>query len=271
MRRFILLCAFALAATAFGQGADEPVRGAPALGARLVTIESSNVVTRAWRRGVVTVDSEGHLSGDDGIVGEKASTEAIDATAEAAGQISDAANQSMLDAMQYLYSNTNNMATNCVMVALQLEPEMVASNLTGYVVKTTTDGYTDHQWVWYNKVLTLKPNRFITYSYYGGSQKVKAEWVNWTTNGVAVTVDGVTWNGCHECTVARPEFAAGETCLDLPNETWGGDNGIEWGDILLTSRGLPLYTGFVTNGVTGEVWYFDNGFRKPLPTGGTGQ
>ena len=267
MKRLALT--FALAALAsFAQGEE---RGAPMLGARLVTIESSNVVTRAWRRGVVTVDQEGHLAGDGGVVGEKASTDAIDATASSAGQIADAANQAMLDAMAYLYSNTNNMATNCVMVALSLEPEMVQSNLTGYVVKTTTDGYTDHQWVWYNKVLALKPNRFVTYSYYGGSANVKAEWVGWTTNGVSVTVDGVTWNGCHECTVTRPAFAAGETCLDLPNETWGGENGIEWGDMLLTSRGIPLYTGFVTNGISGEVWYFDNGFRKPLPTGGTQQ
>lgn len=271
MKRAFLTFALALAAAAsFAQDA-EPTRGGPMLGARLVTIESSNVVTRAWRRDVVTVDSEGHLAGDGGVVGEKASTDAIDATAASAGQIADAANQAMLDAMAYLYSNTNNMATNCVMVALQLEPEMAATNLTGYVVKTTTDGYTDHQWVWYNRMLALKPNRYVTYSYYGGSQNVKAEWVDWTTNGVSVTVDGVTWNGCHECTVTRPAFAAGETCLDLPNDVWGGANGIEWGDMLLTSRGVPLYTGFVTNGITDEVWYFDNGFRKPIPTGGSQQ
>jgi hypothetical protein len=29
--------------------------------------------------------------------------------------------------------------------------------------------------------------------------------------------------------------------------------------------GAPLYTGFVTNGVTGAVLYFDNGFCKGEP------
>ena len=130
MKRAVLILALAASALSFAQ--EEPVRGGGLLGSRLVTIESSNVVTRAWRRDVVTVDSEGHLSGDGGVVGEKASTDAIDATAASAGQISDAANQAMLDAMAYLYSNTNNMATNCVMIALQLEPDMVQSNLAGY-------------------------------------------------------------------------------------------------------------------------------------------
>ena len=32
-----------------------------------------------------------------------------------------------------------------------------------------------------------------------------------------------------------------------------------------TMDGGPLYTGFVTNGVTGAVLYFDNGFCKGSP------
>lgn len=267
MKRVIpfALCALCLSALAQEGGGDRNLLGA----GRLVTIESSNVVTRAWRRDVVMVDGEGHLSGDGGIVGEKASTDAIDEAASNSYQVAEAAIDSMNASMQYLYSNTNNMATNCVMLAMHVAPETVNSNITGYVVETTSDGHYDHQFVWYDRVLGLKPIRFVTYSYFGGSENVKAEWVSWTTNGTTRTVNGRTWSGVHECVVERPVFARGKTCLDLPNEEWGGASGINWGDMVLTTgQGVPLYTGFVTNGVTGQVIYFDNGFLKPLPEGG---
>lgn len=236
------------------------------LGSRLVTIESSNVVTRAWRRDVVMVDGDGKISGDGGVVGEKASTDAIDEVASNAYTIAEAANDAMTTAMDYLYSKTNQMAQYCVMTALHIAPETVNSNITGYVVKTETNGSLDHQWVWYDRVLGLKPIRYVTYKYFGGTANVKATWVNWTTNGVDLVIDGKTWSGCHECTVERPAFAVGETCLDLPNEEWGGPNGITWGGMALVWEGTnTYYTGYVTNGITQDVIYFENGFLKPAP------
>jgi len=242
--------------------ADEPLG---LLGSQQYTIESTNVSRKAWKRSVVMTYQDGNITGDDGVVGEKASTDAIDILAAESYRVSTEANNALMNSMQYVYSATNSMAPNCVMTTIHLAPETSRSNLTAYVVKTVTSSGVDRQWVWYNRVLAMKPNRYVTYSYLDQSENVKANWVNWTTNGVSVTVDGKTWDGCHECTVARPSFALGETCIDLPNEVWGGPSGMDFGDMLLTRRGIPHYTGFVTNGISGDVIYFDNGFYKPNP------
>jgi hypothetical protein len=143
-------------------------------------------------------------------------------------------------------------------------PETSRTNLTAYVVKTTTAGVVDTQWVWYNRQIDLAPNRYVVYETYDRATTNKAEWVDWT-NAVTVVKNGRTWEGCHVCTVARPTWAQGGACLDLPNETFGGPLGFDFGDLLLTSGGEPLYTGFVTNGATGAVLYFDNGLCKGSP------
>lgn len=76
---------------------------------------------------------------------------------------------------------------------------------------------------------------------------------------------GRTWQGCHVCTVTRPTWAQGATCLDLPNDKLGGPQGFDFGDLTLTVGGRTPYTGFVTNNITGEVLYFDQGFNKGNP------
>jgi len=219
----------------------------------------------AWRRDVVMVDGEGNIIGDGGVVGEKASTVAIDEAASNAYHISVAAKDAMDLSMQKLYTATQHMAQSCVGFAIAIAPESVRSNLTSFVVKSESNGYTDTQWVWYNRSIAMKPIRYVRYSRYDLEENVKCEWQNWTTNGVTITHNGRTWNGVHVCTVQRPLFAVGWPCVDLPNETLGGDNGIDFGDMVLRRNGVDYYTGFVTNGITHEVIYFDNGFMKPLP------
>lgn len=271
MRAFFLTLA-ALAGVLFAC-ADTPPDTGNALGAgnQYIRIVSSNHNERAWRRDVVMVDgATGDIIGDNGTVGEKAATDAIDTAASNSYRIAVASQASMTNSMAYLYSHTNQMAQYCVMTALQIAPETVRSNLTGYVVQTTTVGNYDYQYVWYDRVMALKPVRYVEYSYYGGSESVKVEWQNWTTNGVPVTVDGKTWTGCHLCKVERPAFARNQVCLDLPNEKWG-KNGMTWGDMALRMDGNDLYTGFVTNGITGDVIYFDNGFYTTTPEGATEQ
>ena len=132
------------------------------------------------------------------------------------------------------------------------------------VPQSETDGITDTQWVWFNRTIDLEPRRFVVYETYDRASTNKVEWVDWT-NAVTVTHNGRTWEGCHVCTVTRPEWAQGGACLDKPNDTFGGLGGMDFGDLLLTCGNVPLYTGFVTNGVTGQVLYFDNGFNKGTP------
>ena len=152
-------------------------------------------------------------------------------------------------------------------LALIVRPETTRTNLTFYVVKTETDGHTDTQWVWCNWDLAMAPNRFVVYETFGKCATNKFNWTDWNAK-MNVTVNGRTWQGCRKGTVTRPDWARGESCLDLPNDRLGGPQGFDFGDLTITVGGRTPFTGFVTNNVSGEVMYFDQGFYKGNPTEG---
>lgn len=261
MRRAFLLAA--LAALACGTARAQL---AAAGGTTNIVIVSEPVEEPAWKRQVVMQSADGGILNDSGQVGSAAEAAAAGEAAEHAGEISDAANVAMTNALVTLDEAAGQAATNAIALALVAAPETVRSNLTAYVVKTESDGTNDTQWVWFNRQLALAPSRYVVFETYGRAATNRAEWVEWT-NTVTVVRNGRTWEGCHVCTVARPAWARGVACLDLPNEKFGGPFGFDFGDMLLTTGGQPLYTGLVTNGVTGEVLYFDNGFCKGSITG----
>ena len=230
-----------------------------------IVITSDSVLEPAWNRRVVMQDgATGEIMNDGGAVGSAAESAASGAAAEHAAEISDAANVAMTNALRVLIDAGAGAATNAIGLALVVPPETSRTNLTMYVVKTETDGQVDTQYVWFNKDLELEPNRYVVYETYDRVATNKVAWADWgaTTN---VTHNGRTWEGCHVCTVRRPTWAYNLPCLDRPNERLGGPQGFDFGDMLITVGGVPAHTGFVTNGVTGEVWYFDNGFKKEEP------
>lgn len=255
-RLFLVLCFLALPAAAQLGASTE------------VHVTSSNVLERAWRRDVVMTTPDGSIIGDGGRVASAAETTAIDTVASNATDIATSATNALHTALQDLYGHTNQMATAAQSFALVLPPENDRATLTGYVVDESTDGVTDTQWVWYNRVLSLKPTRWVAYEYYGGAATQKCEWVSWTSNGVSRTVNGTTWNGVHQCTVQRPTWARGVACLSERNDRLGGQSGFDFGDMLLTlNQGADTaFTGFITNSVaTPKVEaYFDNGFLKSI-------
>ena len=226
---------------------------------------SETITEPAWKRQVVMKSgATGEIFNDSGAVGSAAESAAAGEAAEHAAEISDAANVAMTNAARVLTDAGANAATNAIALALVVMPETIRTNLTAYVVKTETDGVTDTQWVWYNRKIDLAPNRYVVYQTYDRATTNKVEWTDWT-NAVTVVKNGRTWEGCHVCTVTRPTWAQGGTCLDLPNDRLGGSSGFDFGDLLLTMGGQQVYTGFVTNGGTGAVLYFDNGFFKGSP------
>ena len=258
MRRAFLFAAIFAAATARAQLAATA-------GSTNIVITSETIEEPAWKRQVVMMsDATGEVFNDEGQVGSAAEMAAAGEAAEYAAEICDAANVAMTNAVRVLTDAGENAATNAIALALVVMPETSRTNLTAYVVKTETDGVTDTQWVWYNRQIDLEPSRYVVYETYDRAATNKVTWANWT-NAVTVTHNGRTWEGCHVCSVTRPSWAAGGACLDLPNDRLGGPSGFDFGDLLLTMAGEPLYTGFVTNGVTGAVLYFDNGFCKGSP------
>lgn len=265
MRRFGLFALAALAALA--TLADGPL-GADRSGTNRVVV-SKTITSKAWKRDVVTVDQLGQIHNDSGRIAQTAETSAINEVAENAAGISDAATASMNSAMDFLLTKTNDMAQAGLGIAIAFPPETSDPNVRGFVVLTEYDSATgeDIQWVHYNRELSLSPNRTVVYETYGESVRVKCIWDKWDAAGTNLTVSGRVWQGCHKCRVPRPAFARGKSCLDIPNETWGSENGMEWGDMTLTdANGRNYYTGFVTNSVTHEVAYFDNGFLKEIKT-----
>lgn len=234
------------------------------LGAAATTnevIASEIIEEPAWRRQVVMQRADGTIYNDGGAVGSAAETAAIDELAESAHEIAEAAQTVLTNQFARLREASSHAATNAVALAFAFAPESTRSNLTAYVVKTETNGTTDTQWVWYNRALALEPVRFVAYEMQGRAATNKVTWTDWD-EPVDVTVDGRTWQGCHVCTVARPEWARGLSCLDRPNDILGGPSGFDFGDMLITVRGNPAFTGIITNRLTGATLYFDNGFLK---------
>ena len=203
-------------------------------------VYNSTVVTNAaWRRDVVMRhEPTGEIYNDQGRVGSAAEVAAANTAADGAAEMAEAAHDSMTNQVHRLD-----------------------------VVQTATDGVTDTQWVWCNWAVDFPPNRFVVYRGFGQCATNKFSWTDWgsVTN---VTVNGRTWYGCHRGTVTRPDWARGESCLDLPNDRLGGPSGFDFGDLTVTVGGRVPFTGFVTNNISGEVLYFDQGFNKGSPTEG---
>ena len=230
-----------------------------------IVITSATIEEPAWKRQVVMKSgATGEIMNDDGKVGDAAESAAAGEAADRAAEVGEAAKAAMTNALELLNTAAQGAATNSIGLAFVIAPETSRTNLTAFVVKTETAGQIDTQWVWYNVKLDLEPTRFVVYSTYDRAATNKVTWVDWT-NTVTITQNGRTWEGCHVCWVQRPEWAQGKTCLDLPNDTLGGPSGFDFGDLLLTMDGAPLYTGFVTNGLTGAVIYFNNGFYYGNP------
>ena len=230
-----------------------------------VVYNSTVVTNAAWRRDVVMRhEPTGEIYNDHGRVGSAAEVAAANEAADGAASMAEAANDSMTNQMRRLEQAAASTSTNALALALVVRPETSRTNLTFYVVQTTTDGYTDTQWVWCNWSIDYPPNRFVVYQAFGQCATNKFTWADGgaTTN---VTVNGRTWYGCHKGTVTRPEWARGESCLDLPNDRLGGPQGFDFGDLTVTVGGRTPFTGFVTNNITGEVLYFDQGFNKGNP------
>ena len=230
-----------------------------------IVYNSTVITNNAWRRSVVMRrEPTGEIFNDKGKVGSAAEIAAANTAADEAAAVAEAAHDSMTNEVRRLEDAAAQTTTNSVAIALVIRPETTRTNLTFFVVKTETDGYVDTQWVWCNMSIDFPPNRFVVYESFGRCTTNKFSWTDWhaTTN---LTVNGRTWNGCHKGTVTRPDWARGESCLDLPNDRLGGPSGFDFGDLTITVGGRIPYTGFVTNGITGEVLYFDQGINKGNP------
>lgn len=227
------------------------------------TVYNSGTVTNlAWQRSVVMRhEPDGAIYNDKGKVGSASELAAAEVAADSAADMADAAHVSMTNQVKRLDDAAATASTNALALALVVRPETTRTNITFYVVKTESDGIVDTQYVWCNWDIALAPNRFVVYQTFGQCATNKFTWTDWSVK-TNVTANGRTWYGCRKGTVTRPTWAQGGSCLDLPNDRLGGPSGFDFGDLTITVGGRTPFTGFVTNGITGEVLYFDQGFNK---------
>lgn len=231
-----------------------------------VTVVSDIAFEPRWERSVVTEDGRGNIRGDRGTVGSKAALDAAAQMADEANQISVAAKSSVSSSVERIRAALPNMAKNALGIVFSLAPAQDTEDLMAYTVKTTSDGVTDTQYVWYSQDLYSPPARYVNYVMAGGafSNRVKSVWQRPFTNTVDVTVGGVTWRKCHVCTVERPDFAVGRPCVDKwPNDTWGAASGFDFGAIDITVGGRHTLTGVRTNKLDNTKWVrFEAGILK---------
>jgi hypothetical protein len=253
----------ALMFCAVARAQQSPTNAAPETAAVTNVFLVSDVATsKAWTRQAVLATPSNTIKDLSGVFVAAAEAAVHSNEAERIQAVSTAAIEGMRSAFSALYAVTGNISRTAYHVAISLPPNEGGKSLRGYVVKETTDGVTDTQWVWYSHALPIAPVRYVEYVTPSGSSTASAKWVNWTESGETLTIDGRTWNGCHKCTITRPQAARSIPALTRQNERFGGAGGFDFGAALVTVGGRATFTGAVTNDITGEVLVFNNGVLK---------
>ena len=238
--------------------ADEP----EAVAVTNVHIISDSFESKAWTRQAVLATPSNTIKDLSGVFVAAAEAAAQSNEAERVASVSDAAIEGMRVAFAALYAVTGNVPDVAYHTAITIPPQEAPRSLMGYVVKEESDGVTDTQWVWYSERLAAAPVRHVEYTTPAGTFSQSAKWISWNADGETVTVNGRSWEGCHKCTVARPDSAKNLPALSRRNEIFGGENGFDFGSALVTVGGKAAFTGEVTNDLTGVVLRFDNGILK---------
>lgn len=228
-----------------------------------VFLVSPVVTQKAWTRQAVLATPSNTIKDLSGVFVEAAEAAVHSNEAARIEAVSAAAIEGMRNAFAALYAVTGNIKRTAHHIALVVPPSEAPSSLQGFVVKETTDGVTDTQWVWYSHILPTAPVRRVVYTTPAGKFSQAAKWENWSKDGEdMLAVDGRVWRGCHKCTITRPEAARRIPALSRQNERFGGADGFDFGAALVTVGGRPTFTGTITNDITGEVVRFDNGVHK---------
>lgn len=197
------------------------------------------------------------LDGGNGKVIDRSGT--VVSHADAAAQMTLATNlqriatataSGVTNALESLWSVTNQIPSHAEHIALYLPRQALPLNLTGEVISEGTDGVTDWQIVEYSQLLTIAPNRHVEYTYLNVTATVECVWDKWDKDSYT-----------HRCTFTRPTALRGKLINSRWHETIGGSKGFDFGSALVTVDGKPTFTGTWTNALTGKIYNFRNGIN----------
>lgn len=226
---------------------------------------SNSTNIQAWTRQAVMVRPDKKTIIDPSETFVDAATAAAESnTVDKLSQLSDAAKAGMDEAVAALTGVTNQVPPNAYMVTIAVPPPSAPAALMGFVVKESTDGATDMQWVWYSHRLARKPIRRVVYKTPTGEFSQDVEWENWNADGETIAAFGRVWQGCHKCNIKRPTAARGISAVSRLNEVFGGSSGFDFGGMAVLVNGRHAVTTNLVSKVDGAKLTIENGFFKTI-------
>lgn len=225
-------------------------------------IVSDTTNSPAWTRQAVMARPDNTIIDPSGVFVSGAESAAASNTVNRVQEVSEAAIAGMAQAVGTLSAVTNQVPETAYHVAVSIAPPASPASMMGCVVRETTDGTTDTQWVWYSHRMGRKPIRRVVYQTPSGEYSQNAEWVDWNADGETITAYGRTWTGCHKCTILRPAAARGISAVTRINEVFGGASGWSFGGVVAIVSGRAAVTTNLVGKTTGRVMRIDNGFIK---------
>lgn len=207
-----------------------------------VIISSETVTLPEWNRRVVYTDGA-EPKNDGGILVSAADAAAQEIVIEYAGEISQAAKESLDEAVGGLLSVTNLVPSNAVHIALSLGRFSPSKNLAGEIVAEWSDGSNDVQVVEYNQRLVLPPGRKVRYSFVDQTNDVEFVWDEpWDRESLV-----------HTGRVVRPAAFRSIRALSWRHERFGGANGFDFGSAVVGVNTPDGVRYALTTNVTVEV------------------
>lgn len=215
----------------------------------------------AWQKDVVTacgtnfstlLDRQGVFAPKQEIIAESIAVSNMHAVAESY-------KEGFENGKAQLVAATNDMPRAGISIGLvcPLEPSESRTAIEGFIVEQSYDegNNLDILTIHFTQDLKVQPRIVCPYVYDGGlttnylagtfspAQIPQSDW----TNVYTVTLGDVDYDNCHKLYVQRPEFMRDATTWFNTNIRWGTDEGIDYGLIVHTAFGEPLYTGVLTN------------------------
>lgn len=195
-----------------------------------IHITTETVTLPGWYKRIVYTDETEEPKNDEGVIVSAADAKAQETVIEYAGEISEAAEAGLGEAVSGMLAVTNQIPTNATHIALSLGRYSESKNLAGEVIGEWSDGTNDWQVVRYNQLLTLAPGRKVRYSFVDQTNDIEFVWNKpWDASSLV-----------HTGMVARPVPFRGVRALSWRHERFGGVAGFDFGSAVV---------GIVTNGV----------------------
>ena len=222
---------------------------------------SEEFLSPAWEKNIITADGPdfSNLRDRSGSLVAKQEAVAESIAVSNLTQIALAYNNGFQSGITNLVSATNGMPRSGMTIGLVIPLEISEQRtaIEGFIAaqEYNREFNTDILTIHFTRSLAVQPKIACPYITDGGMTTNTIEGTfrntnfsgsNWT-NVYTVTVGETTYENCHKLYVTRPLSMYDATVWFNTNVRWGTNDGIEYGIIVHTAYGEPLFSGTLTN------------------------